>query len=698
MRTLWYCAALSIVQSHSDHLVPDTWPYGPSLGFDGRWTEKDAPGRDIFVINGDLLHFVDEIQKTRLAADGKDGFTTELKGYSAHSRAVRMGDEIQWTNGDIWIPVTNTFDGHWTDAKAHGETIYCVKNHSVVENGEDAVPFSLYNTLKEDAFYFGSEIRWGDGDIWLPMQSGVFDGRWTEKRTPGEEQYIILGNLFFNGSHESKISPHGNSLFCVDSPRTVFLACASLIEGELRWNNGVVWVPLLSSSRFPWVQRDFWIPSQRWASTTSTQRYSSTFESSASARSSTHVSMILDTVNTTSIIPMSSTTPVLVSEVQPTVEPITLFHHYFGDTTTVSTMLPTAMPSTHMSTWTTLTPAAVVTPTIIPMVHIPTWTTTPIPVRGKIPLGVQTWTWTTTSTTLLTTTTLACWDQDIMYEPIDMDGTFATFADSVRLCQARCSETSGCAHFSFWTALMPGVCHLQDASAARKVNSVGFLSGPALGCAIHHRDKTSLRRDKANLKLTCSRTGATYAPSFVQNALPDAASANAVQFCQKLCAKTLGCAFFSVQFFQRLCSLSDANATEVPSLSNSIAGPRSCDSQSSTGEAAVSIRRVLGAFTTGKDTDNPLRSRAAVLAVATTAFFLAAVMVNIARTGRCAQICAMRRRNNAERPMLFVEACGIHSRPAAQRDSGGYSFERFAQLEHALRKDEAEEEEAFFSL
>merc|ERR1712032_926482 len=73
-----------------------------------------------------------------------------------------------------------------------------------------------------------------------------------------------------------------------------------------------------------------------------------------------------------------------------------------------------------------------------------------------------------------------CWEEQVTYEPINMDymdaGLLGTTVADVQACQQLCADTLGCYHFSFWT---PGKqCHLEDILALRQMNRIGFISGP----------------------------------------------------------------------------------------------------------------------------------------------------------------------------------------------------------------------------
>merc|ERR1719420_1702877 len=56
----------------------------------------------------------------------------------------------------------------------------------------------------------------------------------------------------------------------------------------------------------------------------------------------------------------------------------------------------------------------------------------------------------------------SCYHTGIQYNPLNMAGQPRTEEEDALACQARCSETPGCAHFSYWS---DGGCHLQDGAA-----------------------------------------------------------------------------------------------------------------------------------------------------------------------------------------------------------------------------------------
>lgn len=71
---------------------------------------------------------------------------------------------------------------------------------------------------------------------------------------------------------------------------------------------------------------------------------------------------------------------------------------------------------------------------------------------------------------------MLCSEHGISYLPLDMDGTFPKVVKDVSRCQARCAETRGCAHYSYWTPARH--CHIQAAGAARLKGQLLFVAGP----------------------------------------------------------------------------------------------------------------------------------------------------------------------------------------------------------------------------
>jgi len=67
-----------------------------------------------------------------------------------------------------------------------------------------------------------------------------------------------------------------------------------------------------------------------------------------------------------------------------------------------------------------------------------------------------------------------CAEKGKSWEPASMENTDRTMEDSKQKCQARCVDTTDCAHFSFWP---DGGCHLQDGAAKAKDDG-DVWSGP----------------------------------------------------------------------------------------------------------------------------------------------------------------------------------------------------------------------------
>lgn len=68
-----------------------------------------------------------------------------------------------------------------------------------------------------------------------------------------------------------------------------------------------------------------------------------------------------------------------------------------------------------------------------------------------------------------------CFENRHKFDP-DMADTERSVERSPGSCQRRCSATSGCSHFTWWS---DGGCHLQGAGAARKAAGDDVVSGPA---------------------------------------------------------------------------------------------------------------------------------------------------------------------------------------------------------------------------
>lgn len=67
-----------------------------------------------------------------------------------------------------------------------------------------------------------------------------------------------------------------------------------------------------------------------------------------------------------------------------------------------------------------------------------------------------------------------CFEDNFIYQPLDMPGTVRTEEGGPSACYERCASTRGCAHFTYFN---DGGCHLQDKSATKSGRS-SATSGP----------------------------------------------------------------------------------------------------------------------------------------------------------------------------------------------------------------------------
>lgn len=161
-----------------------------------------------------------------------------------------------------------------------------------------------------------------------------------------------------------------------------------------------------------------------------------------------------------------------------------------------------------------------------------------------------------------------CFVSGVIYHPLDMAGTFPTEQADAASCQKRCNDLMGCSYFSY---LHPhGECHLADGSATRQDNFPGFIAGP-----------TSCSEDTPTLHLDCIEPFVLYLPywpsrSRVLDSLISVPSA--FYECQQNCIAVTDCAYFSVDFLTRLCTLAGSAAHKNHSDS-AVSGPAICGSQ-----------------------------------------------------------------------------------------------------------------------
>merc|ERR1719414_1000722 len=82
-----------------------------------------------------------------------------------------------------------------------------------------------------------------------------------------------------------------------------------------------------------------------------------------------------------------------------------------------------------------------------------------------------------------------CFEKDRSYSPLDMTSKAMTHEASAAKCQARCADTAGCEHFTWFQ--FGGNCHLQDKFSQKLPLSLGAVAGPP-SCG----DMAVLRKDQ----------------------------------------------------------------------------------------------------------------------------------------------------------------------------------------------------------
>jgi len=167
-----------------------------------------------------------------------------------------------------------------------------------------------------------------------------------------------------------------------------------------------------------------------------------------------------------------------------------------------------------------------------------------------------------TSLASLNTTGVSCFEDDIAYEPLDMDGHVMTWMPNATACQQSCAVAEGCAHFSYLKTL--GHCHLADSAALRLQGNPGFVSGPALCGQDAHK---------------CFEVGSSYVPVIVgasTSFISIRDKKKAAKACQDYCNGFKHCAHFVIRFPDQTCDLATESAAALwPTLFH-VAGPSSC--------------------------------------------------------------------------------------------------------------------------
>jgi len=257
-------------------------------------------------------------------------------------------------------------------------------------------------------------------------------------------------------------------------------------------------------------------------------------------------------------------------------------------------------------------------------------------------------------TTLATTLNDSyCLEDEVTYEPMDMDGQLPTLEANVKECRKRCRKIRNCTHFSFYYLTIPGSCHVQSIFGIRQTARVGFISGPPRCFLRRDHGRHGLVRLKqpdvgyrtfVPKNFSCLKMGRAYVPAIYSEFLTkDRGYVNgrkAVAGCRRKCLSYPGCEYYTVEFPTRLCSLSPASATELSPIFKHIAGPKFCtdatDNVEDDSMEEVSIRKY------SSHGQKVLLGRASMVAGLSCAGLLLGLAAFLHRTGRCAALCGGR--------------------------------------------------------
>lgn len=169
-----------------------------------------------------------------------------------------------------------------------------------------------------------------------------------------------------------------------------------------------------------------------------------------------------------------------------------------------------------------------------------------------------------------------CLEEDIAYEPTDMQGSSPTEEVDALACQRRCLETQGCYHFTFWKVY--GHCHLQDAFAVRREGRDNFVSGP-FKCWDEIKGSGLTRIKNGNglsflpKKFEGMEVGSSWLPAMQLPRRFQGTETDMIMQCQAYCKLTQTCAHFTLEVNSRTCHLATSSATYVSGVLNSISGP-----------------------------------------------------------------------------------------------------------------------------
>jgi len=191
-------------------------------------------------------------------------------------------------------------------------------------------------------------------------------------------------------------------------------------------------------------------------------------------------------------------------------------------------------------------------------------------------------------------------EADVTYEPLNMDhAPVPQLVDNITECQKRCRNTFRCTHFSFWhpgsETGLPGHCHLQDLYAVRQTHRFGFTSGPPRswcdlrgsgdgqwvamvgegGSAPGSVGKSTYLPEEFRCMALGSRREPTMGLARFFTGNPKRLGQSVLD-CQRWCNETHGCAYFSIEFPSRLCTLSPEGARLMFPVFKQVSGPPDC--------------------------------------------------------------------------------------------------------------------------
>lgn len=171
-----------------------------------------------------------------------------------------------------------------------------------------------------------------------------------------------------------------------------------------------------------------------------------------------------------------------------------------------------------------------------------------------------------------------CVENDVMYEPIDMNMTINTniTAKTVVDCMIQCRNAPDCGYFSFYFPL--GSCHFSSPMATKATGRVGFVGGGAI-CSANTQGKAMVGMKEATVDSKfatkhCGVRGLSFMPpnghgrqsSYVQTALA----------CQAECQNVTWCHSYLFNTLTKTCDLQDSQSKPVLGSIYDMAGPTFC--------------------------------------------------------------------------------------------------------------------------